>query len=159
MSREFISIEVSFDSSVFLSSLIIYFLSQGTEGHGTGHFFYWEAFCLRLPSEAPQMDGHRTRVHCSSWYHGFRDTRLSELEAFFRLRFFSLCVFWDLLLLFWTEAVVSSGRVEKSPHEQEIKFFAKVSCSMLLYRFEHWEMIPVYYPAPHWRGIVFSSVC
>ena len=24
------------------------------------------------------------------------------------------------------EAVVSSGRVEKSPHEQEIKFFAKV---------------------------------
>lgn len=25
-----------------------------------------------------------------------------------------------------TEAVVSSGRVEKSPHEQEIKFFAKV---------------------------------
>lgn len=28
---------------------------------------------------------------------------------------------------FRTEAVVSSGRVEKSPHEQEIKFFAKVS--------------------------------
>lgn len=27
-----------------------------------------------------------------------------------------------------TEAVVSSGRVEKSPHEQEIKFFAKVRC-------------------------------
>lgn len=26
----------------------------------------------------------------------------------------------------FTEAVVSSGRVEKSPHEQEIKFFAKV---------------------------------
>lgn len=26
------------------------------------------------------------------------------------------------------EAVVSSGRVEKSPHEQEIKFFAKVRC-------------------------------
>ena len=29
-------------------------------------------------------------------------------------------------MLFLTEAVVSSGRVEKSPHEQEIKFFAKV---------------------------------
>ena len=29
--------------------------------------------------------------------------------------------------MFYTEAVVSSGRVEKSPHEQEIKFFAKVS--------------------------------
>ena len=28
---------------------------------------------------------------------------------------------------FLTEAVVSSGRVEKSPHEQEIKFFAKVN--------------------------------
>lgn len=27
----------------------------------------------------------------------------------------------------FTEAVVSSGRVEKSPHEQEIKFFAKVT--------------------------------
>lgn len=27
---------------------------------------------------------------------------------------------------FLIEAVVSSGRVEKSPHEQEIKFFAKV---------------------------------
>ena len=26
----------------------------------------------------------------------------------------------------FSEAVVSSGRVEKSPHEQEIKFFAKV---------------------------------
>ena len=26
----------------------------------------------------------------------------------------------------FAEAVVSSGRVEKSPHEQEIKFFAKV---------------------------------
>lgn len=31
-----------------------------------------------------------------------------------------------------TEAVVSSGRVEKSPHEQEIKFFAKVSVFLLL---------------------------
>lgn len=31
-----------------------------------------------------------------------------------------------------TEAVVSSGRVEKSPHEQEIKFFAKVH-RLLLY--------------------------
>lgn len=29
-------------------------------------------------------------------------------------------------MFFQTEAVVSSGRVEKSPHEQEIKFFAKV---------------------------------
>lgn len=28
--------------------------------------------------------------------------------------------------LSFSEAVVSSGRVEKSPHEQEIKFFAKV---------------------------------
>lgn len=33
------------------------------------------------------------------------------------LSYFSMC---------FTEAVVSSGRVEKSPHEQEIKFFAKV---------------------------------
>lgn len=31
-----------------------------------------------------------------------------------------------------TEAVVSSGRVEKSPHEQEIKFFAKVRCKIAL---------------------------
>ena len=31
----------------------------------------------------------------------------------------------------FTEAVVSSGRVEKSPHEQEIKFFAKVSPSLV----------------------------
>lgn len=33
------------------------------------------------------------------------------------ISYFALC---------FTEAVVSSGRVEKSPHEQEIKFFAKV---------------------------------
>lgn len=33
------------------------------------------------------------------------------------LSYFAIC---------FTEAVVSSGRVEKSPHEQEIKFFAKV---------------------------------
>lgn len=34
---------------------------------------------------------------------------------------------WYFHILQWfTEAVVSSGRVEKSPHEQEIKFFAKV---------------------------------
>lgn len=31
-----------------------------------------------------------------------------------------------MIFFFQTEAVVSSGRVEKSPHEQEIKFFAKV---------------------------------
>lgn len=33
------------------------------------------------------------------------------------LTYFGMC---------YVEAVVSSGRVEKSPHEQEIKFFAKV---------------------------------
>lgn len=32
----------------------------------------------------------------------------------------------NFIFFFQTEAVVSSGRVEKSPHEQEIKFFAKV---------------------------------
>ncbi len=42
----------------------------------------------------------------------------------------------------FTEAVVSSGRVEKSPHEQEIKFFAKVRLSwsirpISLLAFEH----------------------
>lgn len=34
----------------------------------------------------------------------------------------------DATVLCVAEAVVSSGRVEKSPHEQEIKFFAKVEC-------------------------------
>lgn len=47
--------------------------------------------------------------------------------SFFSLKF----ILTEVFSLCWTEAVVSSGRVEKSPHEQEIKFFAKVSCQML----------------------------
>lgn len=45
----------------------------------------------------------------------------------------------------FTEAVVSSGRVEKSPHEQEIKFFAKVRLlcrSGVVIMFKTW-FIPV----------------
>lgn len=46
----------------------------------------------------------------------------STADAFHKVDFdlCSVCFFVTL------EAVVSSGRVEKSPHEQEIKFFAKV---------------------------------
>lgn len=32
----------------------------------------------------------------------------------------------------FAEAIVSSGKTEKSPHDQEIKFFAKVTVSPLL---------------------------
>lgn len=32
----------------------------------------------------------------------------------------------------FVEAIVSSGKTEKSPHDQEIKFFAKVSDSLHL---------------------------
>lgn len=39
-------------------------------------------------------------------------------------QFCAACVF--------VEAIVSSGKTEKSPHDQEIKFFAKVSDSLYL---------------------------
>lgn len=34
-----------------------------------------------------------------------------------------------MFLFVFVEAIVSSGKTEKSPHDQEIKFFAKVSDS------------------------------
>lgn len=45
------------------------------------------------------------------------------------------------------EAVVSSGRVEKSPHEQEIKFFAKVRAGLRNWRGLEtgWALI-IFYP-------------
>lgn len=44
------------------------------------------------------------------------------------------------------EAVVSSGRVEKSPHEQEIKFFAKGQMLQL------WSTVFTSWPAPWMPG-------
>lgn len=53
-------------------------------------------------------------------------------------RLFMICVLLLLLLLLSPEAVVSSGRVEKSPHEQEIKFFAKVALAALIWNGWRW---------------------
>lgn len=50
------------------------------------------------------------------------------------------------LLALPTEAVVSSGRVEKSPHEQEIKFFAKVRGGLRNWR--HCVLEESLYPSP-----------
>lgn len=100
---------------------------QGLERYGVWNLIDWEEICLWFPSEALEVDGNRPRVYCSSWYHErqilnsfntlIRDVLLRLAELFWYCR--TVCV---------AEAVVSSGRVEKSPHEQEIKFFAKVRC-------------------------------
>lgn len=42
----------------------------------------------------------------------------------FIIRQLLICVCLDCTL---AEAIVTSGKTEKSPHDQEIKFFAKVS--------------------------------
>lgn len=41
--------------------------------------------------------------------------------------YFSPDVIYLSFHYFFAEAIVSSGKTEKSPHDQEIKFFAKVS--------------------------------
>lgn len=43
-----------------------------------------------------------------------------------------VCLLWPKYFTpLFAEAIVSSGKTEKSPHDQEIKFFAKVSVSPL----------------------------
>lgn len=50
---------------------------------------------------------------------------LSERSiVLFIIRQLLICVCLDCIL---AEAIVTSGKTEKSPHDQEIKFFAKVS--------------------------------
>lgn len=44
----------------------------------------------------------------------------------------SVLILANLVLPVFLEAIVSSGKTEKSPHDQEIKFFAKVSDSLHL---------------------------
>ncbi|XP_014749003.1 PREDICTED: ryanodine receptor 1-like [Sturnus vulgaris] len=71
------------------------------------------------------------QLHGYAVTRGLKDMELdtSSIEKRFAFGFLQQLLRWmDIAQEFIAhlEAVVSSGRVEKSPHEQEIKFFAKV---------------------------------
>ena len=118
--------------------------TQGAEGHGVGHVLYREALRLWVPPAAAAVDGHLPGVHRPPGYGA--DPNVPPVAPVDVIR---LSVPppppppppWPPFMSplppsppprgptdpnVPPEAVVSSGRVEKSPHEQEIKFFAKV---------------------------------
>ncbi|MXQ96134.1 hypothetical protein E5288_WYG020199 [Bos mutus] len=77
-----------------------------------------------------QMNGYAV-TRQEGWKPGLKDMELdtSSIEKRFAFGFLQQLLRWmDISQEFIAhlEAVVSSGRVEKSPHEQEIKFFAKI---------------------------------
>ncbi|XP_062457766.1 ryanodine receptor 1-like, partial [Pezoporus occidentalis] len=81
------------------------------------------------------------QLHGYAVTRGLKDMELdsSSIEKRFAFGFLQQLLRWmDTAQEFIAhlEAVVSSGRVEKSPHEQEIKFFAKVLLP-LLHRYFH----------------------
>lgn len=92
------------------------------------------------------------------FYFYLSETNFSSLSersiVLFIIRQLLICVCLDCIL---AEAIVTSGKTEKSPHDQEIKFFAKVSDFFMfvyvpLYRIFKFVMSDC---SSHNRGIYF----
>ncbi len=100
------------------------FAWQRSEGHGAGLIIHGEAFLLQVPEKAAEVCRLCPGVHRSSrWVRDILITgTLSTNRRFTLLQNCSMKVIFAV----HSEAMATSGKTDKSPHDQEIKFFAKV---------------------------------
>ena len=94
---------------------------QRIEGLGAGFFVHGEEVRLSLPQEAAQVCRLSSGVHLPSRYDDITHEQTHLWFLFLlNIKNTSSCFFFN------PEAMAASGKTDRSPHEQEIKFFAKV---------------------------------